>query len=75
MSRIMSAGSPTAAAIAVMMPTGTVAMYVVKRWWANRSRKWASMQREVAVGQLAVAEGREIGALVAQPPGGDAGRR
>ena len=65
MSRIMSDGSPTAAAIAVRMPTGSVAMYDMKMWWANRSRKWASIEREVAVGELTVAEGTEIGPLVA----------
>ena len=35
---IRSSGRPMAAVTAWMMPTGTVAMYVAKRWWAKRFR-------------------------------------
>ena len=43
---MIRSGRPTAVATALMTPTGTVAMYVVNRWWANILRCSGSISQE-----------------------------
>ena len=51
---MIRSGRPTAVATPLMTPTGTVAMYVVNRCWANM-RRWMGTSLQEPLPQLLVA--------------------